>query len=142
MRRALDDRHPGAALDGQQGELAQEVADAARSAGLARVADDDLAARPLRGQPVEVGVVTGGDEPACPAGPAGPGPPRSGAVHSSAAARSPASVVLPTAGGPTSRTAWGARTRDHSGDGVEGRRLAAGHPARTEPRIAGPRSTS
>ena len=64
----LDDADAGPALDGQQGQLGDEVAHPADLA--ARPADADLAAGAVRAEAMDVGMVAGADEPARTAGPA------------------------------------------------------------------------
>ena len=119
----LDDGDPGSALDRQQRQLADQVADAAdRRSGSA---DDDLAAGTLGPEPMEVRVGAVLDQPAR-AARAGRGRSTAAAVHRSPAARSSASVVLPTPAGPTSRTACGRRTPDHGGDRGERGRMSPG----------------
>ena len=120
----LDDRDPGAALDRQQGQVGDEVADAPDLG--AGAADDDLA---TRARPARAGAGRGGRR----ARRAGtPGRSRHGraaassAVHSRPAARSSASVVLPTPAGPTSRTACGRPAADHRGDRGERGRVPPG----------------
>ena len=105
--RALDDRHPGAALDRHEEELADEVLDAAELR--VRPADDDLATRSDRPEPMHVGMAAALDQPAGTARPA-----RSGGRGGRA--QQPGrdvqrEVVLPTPSGPTRSTAWGAGPR-------------------------------
>ena len=106
----LDDGHADATLHGQQRQVRDERLD---------LADPDLVAGSFGREPMQVGVVAvlhlatrGADA----TGPRRAGPVR---MHRSPAARSIASVVLPTARGPTSRIACGARPR------VMARRTAA-----------------
>ena len=80
---------------------------------------------PVRPEPVQVGVAAALHEPAAAARRARPVA-GSSAVHSSPAARSSASVVLPTPAGPTSSDRVRRPARDHRPDRRERGRMAPG----------------
>jgi len=78
--RALDDGHPGTALDRHEHQLADEILDPAILR--VRATDDDLATWPGRPKAMKVGVTAVLDQPARPAGAARPRFERGGAQQS------------------------------------------------------------
>ena len=76
----LDDGHPCPALDGQQRQVGDEITDPTDARTGA--ADDHLATRSLRADPMEIRVPTRGDQPAGPARSRTGAPAGSSAVHS------------------------------------------------------------
>ena len=122
---AFDDRDARRRPRPASGRARDQVADAPEPR--TRPTDHDLPAGPGRLESVHVGMAAVLDEPARAA--RRHGRIDTSAVHRRPAARSSASVVLPTPSGPTTRTAWGTGPRIIAATTA----TAAGWPLRAEP---------